>query len=128
MTNSEQIFDTILGLERRVWAALVAGDAAVDAELLEDGFLGLYTTGFADKAEHVGQLANGPTVLRYALSGSRVLELAPGVVLHAYRAEFTRVGQSTPEAMYVASVWRRGAQGWRNIFSQDTPEGGLAPV
>ncbi len=128
MSGSYTILDTILGLERRVWDALVSGEAAVDAELLDDGFLGLYTTGFADKAEHVGQLVNGPTVVRYALSGSRLLDLGPGVVLHAYRADFLRRGRTGEEVMYAASIWRDGADGWRNIFSQDTPRGGTAPV
>ena len=120
--------DTILALECRVWEALVAGDPAADGALLEDGFVGLYATGFSDKAGHVAQLAAGPTVARYALSAARLVELAPGVVLLAYRAAFTRAGGTEEEAMYVASVWRAGPEGWRNVFSQDTAEGGPAPV
>lgn len=120
--------DTILDLEVRVWDALVSGDAAADSALLEEGFVGLYTTGFADKAQHVGQLVSGPTVADYALSSARLVVLGPGVALLAYRADFIRTGRTKREAMYVASVWRRGPEGWRNIFSQDTPDGGPAPV
>ncbi|MFC2967830.1 DUF4440 domain-containing protein [Acidimangrovimonas pyrenivorans] len=124
--------ETFLALERRVWEALVAGDPAADGAMLEDGFLGVYSDGFAAKADHAGQLAGGPTVARYELGDARLLELAPGVVLLAYRAEFVRVGSQELEAMYVSSVWRRAEDGgpvvWRNVFSQDTAEGGPVPV
>lgn len=118
----------ILALERAVWEALVAGDAVADAALLEEGFVGLYSTGFAGRDEHAGQLADGPTVARYRLSEVRLLDPAPGVVLLAYRADYLRVGGRDEEAMYVSSVWRQGPEGWRNLFSQDTAVGGPAPV
>lgn len=114
--------DLFLTLENTVWQALVTGDASADARMLEDGFLGVYATGFSDKAGHVGQLEAGPTVIAFALSEARLLALADGVMLLAYRADFTRVGCDTPEVMYVSSVWRQTAQGWCNIFSQDTAE------
>ncbi len=111
-----------LELEKTVWQALVTGDASVDAKMLEDGFLGVYDTGFSDKDGHVGQLNAGPTVMHYDLSDARLLELGEGVRLLAYKADFIRVGREQPETMYVSSVWRETAQGWRNIFSQDTAE------
>lgn len=120
--------DDILALERAVWEALRQGDAAADAALLAEGFVGLYATGFAGRAEHAGQLAQGPTVAAYRLSEARLLALAEEVVLLAYRADYRRVGGAEEEAMYVASVWRLGPEGWRNIFSQDTAVGGPAPV
>lgn len=122
------MIEDILALERAVWQALVTGDAAADEALLEEGFVGLYATGFADRAEHSGQLSDGPTVAGYRLSEARLLDLGPGVVLLAYRAEFLRVARSEWEAMYVASVWREGLDGWRNVFSQDTAADGVAPV
>lgn len=109
-----------LELEKTVWQALVTGDASVDAKMLEDGFLGVYDTGFSDKSGHVGQLSLGPTVAQYKLSDARLLELGEGVWLLAYKADFMRVGRDQPETMYVSSVWRKTTQGWRNIFSQDT--------
>ncbi len=44
----------ILMLENSVWDALVTGDGQADAALLDDTFLGVYETGFSDKAGHVG--------------------------------------------------------------------------
>lgn len=41
--------------------------------------------------------------------------------LICYRAEFQRVGRDAAEVMYVSSVWRKGADGWINVVSQDTP-------
>ncbi len=117
-----------LALETRVWQALVDGDAAADAALLDPDFLGVYTTGFAGRDDHTGQLAGGPTVASYAIDGARLLPLGPGRALLAYRATYTRVGQTEQEAMYVSSIWAEKAGRWINIFSQDTADGGPAPV
>ena len=121
------VLDELLAVEEEVWAALAAGDADADARLLADDFLGVYGSGFAGKSDHCGQLADGPTVAGYELSEARVLELAADVVLLAYRARWVGAGShGTGEAttMYVTSVWRRTDEGWRNLFSQDTPAEG----
>jgi len=118
----------ILALEKQVWGALVSGDAIADATLLDDIFLGVYETGFSDKAGHVGQLASGPTIATYQLSDVRMIVPGEGLALLCYRADFRRVDGPEPEAMYVSSLWQRTAQGWRNIFSQDTAVGDRAPV
>lgn len=110
----------ILTLEISVWNALVAGDGTVDAELLSEGFLGVYETGFSDKAGHVGQLADGPTVESFSLSDVRLMLPGKELALLSYRAEFKRVGKDQAEAMYVSSLWQETQDGWRNIFSQDT--------
>lgn len=113
--------EPVLASERAVWDALVAGDAATDAALLAPEFLGVYPTGFAGRADHVAQLAVGPTVAAYALSDVRLVPLGPDHALLAYRADYTRAGGAGPEAMFVSSIWRRLGPGWINIFSQDTP-------
>ena len=118
----------ILKLENSVWDALVTGDGQADAALLDDTFLGVYETGFSDKAGHVGQLSDGPTVLRFSISEVRLLVPGDDLAILCYRAEFIRVGASEPEAMYVNSIWQRTARVWRNIFSQDTAVGNRAPV
>ena len=113
--------EPVLASERAVWDALVAGDAAADAALLAPEFLGVYPTGFAGRADHVAQLAAGPTVAAYALSDVRLVPMGPDHALLAYRADYTRAGGARIEAMFVSSVWRREGAGWVNIFSQDTP-------
>ncbi len=110
----------ILVLEEAVWQALVSGDADIDAKLLSDGFLGVYESGFSDKAGHVGQLADGPTVESFALSDVRLLLPGDGLAMLSYRADFERCGSDGAEAMYVSSLWQETPEGWRNIFSQDT--------
>ena len=62
-----------LSLERRVWDALVTGDADADRELLADDFVGVYPTGFAGRDEHSGQLAAGPTVARYTIDAATLI-------------------------------------------------------
>lgn len=106
--------------EKRVWDALVQGDQTTDASLLDDSFLGVYADGFATKADHVGQLDNGPTILNYELSDLRAQAVAPDVWVLSYYAQFQRPGRDTNEAMYVSSIWQKRALGWVNTFSQDT--------
>lgn len=113
-----------LELETQVWSALVAGDMAGDENLLADDFLGVYSSGMAGKAEHAGQLKDGPTVEAYSLSDAKIQILAEGVVLLAYLARWTRAkkdGVNKQEAMYITSIWRKTDRAWLNVFSQDTP-------
>ncbi|MEP4194217.1 MAG: DUF4440 domain-containing protein [Aliishimia sp.] len=107
--------------ERRVWDALVSGDATADAALLAADFLGVYSDGFASRAEHAGQLVEGPSVLHYDVSDIRARALGPEHAVLSYQAEFQRVGRDDIEVMFVSSIWQRHAAGWINILSQDTP-------
>ncbi len=118
----------ILKLENSVWDAQVSSDAQADAELLDDAFLGVYETGFSDKAGHVGQLGDGQTVIRYSISDVRLLVPGDDLAILCYRAGYVRVGATEPEAMYVSSIWQRTGHVWRYIFSQDTAVGDHAPV
>lgn len=120
--------DGLLALEKAVWEALRLGDAAADAALLSRDYLGVYETGFGDRDEHVAQLADGPTVAAWRIDAARMLHLADGVALLAYRATYRRIGSGQDETMYVSSVWRREGQGWRNLYSQDTAAGAMRPV
>ena len=113
--------DRMLALETRVWEALAAGDAAADAALLLPEFLGVYPSGFSDRAGHAGQLAAGPSIAAYALSEARLLPVGPDHVMLSYKARYRRPGQTRDAAMYVSSLWARTGSGWRNLFSQDTP-------
>jgi hypothetical protein len=119
--------EDFIRLETEVWRALVSGDAAADERLLADEFVGVYPTGFADRSDHVSQLADGPTVDEFTLSDERLVVLSESAVLLAYRADYRRAPRSAqptePEAMYVSSVWCRRDGRWVNVFSQDTPPG-----
>ncbi|WP_245947463.1 nuclear transport factor 2 family protein [Jannaschia seohaensis] len=110
----------LLAAERGIWDALVAGDAEADRAALHSDFLGLYPDGYADRDDHVGQLAQGPTIASYAIESPRASAPGDGLGLLSYRARFTRPGRPE-EAMWVTSLWRRTPDGWLNLFSQDTP-------
>ena len=118
----------VVELERRVWEALRRGDAAADRELLAASFLGVYPSGYGDRADHVAQLADGPTVAAYDITDTRLITVADGHVLVAYRASFRRPGSDTTETMYVSSLWSQLEGRWVNVFSQDTPEGDRGSV
>jgi hypothetical protein len=129
----EDVLDEVVRLETAVWQALVEGDRDADERLLADDFLGVYPTGFGGRGAHVDQLAAGPTVATFDLSDIRALEVGDDAMLIVYRAEFvrTRVGDastSMPESMYVSSLWCRRDDRWVNVFSQDTPDTGVAVV
>ncbi len=113
----------LLEVETTVWQALCDGDAAADLAMLTADFLGVYPSGFAGRADHAGQLDQGPSVAEYALQDARILTIGPDAALLSYRAGFRRPGAQDWSEMYVSSLWERGADGWRNRFSQDTPVG-----
>jgi hypothetical protein len=117
----KQLLSAVMAAETRVWQALVTGDAGADEAALAETFLGVYPSGFAGRADHVGQLANGPTVARFELSDARVKPLGDAHALLSYCADFQRVGRPSSERMYVSSIWQRQVGDWINIFSQDTP-------
>lgn len=116
--------DDLLELEGRVWDALVEGDAEADTELLAEDFLGVYPSGFASRSDHVEQLSDGPSVSAYELSEPRKLEVSDRAVILSYRADFhraSRVGNGSPEVLYISSLWCQRGGRWINVFSQDTP-------
>ena len=120
------LIEEMKACEITVWEALKRGDSEADAAALSPDFLGVYADGFAGRACHVGQLANGPSVASYNLSDFHVLELGDEHALIAYRANFQRTGpEAKPESMYVSSIWQRTPDGWINIFSQGHARSGL---
>ena len=118
--------DEIVALETAVWVALRDGDVATDDQMLSDDFLGVYPTGFAGKADHTGQLHDGPTIESFTLDAPVLKVITADDVLLAYDAGYRRPG-GPQERMYVSSLWSRRDGEWRNVFSQDTPPGPALP-
>ncbi|QIE54342.1 nuclear transport factor 2 family protein [Pikeienuella piscinae] len=113
---------TLLDLERKVWEALRAGDAAADARLLAADFIGVYPSGVEGREGHAAQLAAGPTVAAFEIREPKMIPLGDDAALLIYLAGFHRPDEpETERGMYVSSLWRRRGAGWANIFSQDTP-------
>jgi len=113
----------ILSLERQVWEAAVRGDPSADASLLHEKFLGLYSTGFAGRNQHVSQLNAGPIVSAFEMRDARLVVMKPDVVLLGYLAVFrmrTAPVDAPPKRMYVSSLWQCYPEGWLNVFSRDT--------
>ena len=108
-------------LERGVWEALRHGDAEADRRLLAPDFVGVYTTGTANRDEHAGQLTNGPTVASYEIVDPQLIAISDTAVLLVYRASYRRSRDGEIESMYVSSLWCERGEQWLNVFSQDTP-------
>lgn len=117
---SRDLLTDLLARETQVWQALVAGDAAADEALIDEGFLGVYPSGFATRACHVGQLVDGPSVASFSIMEPHSMHLGLENALLVYRAEYSRP-DSAPEAMYVSSIWRRRGPYSVNVLNQDTP-------
>ncbi|MEM8693713.1 MAG: nuclear transport factor 2 family protein [Pseudomonadota bacterium] len=118
---SAALLSEILACEHAVWQALQDGDAAADKAALAADFLGVYPDGFSGRTDHIGQLANGPSIATFEISDTHIRHVPPDHALLSYRADFIRAGSEISEAMYVSSLWRRFDSGWINVFSQDTP-------
>ena len=124
MHAGDMDLDAFIELETMVWDALRRGDAQADARLLAEDFLGVYPSGFADRSDHAGQLANGPTVAEFELNDARLMMLSDDVALLTYRADWRRFSthdRAPAESMYISSIWSRRQGGWVNVFSQDSP-------
>lgn len=111
--------ETILSLEQNVWSALMSADVKADQQHLADNFLGVYSSGFATKQDHVNQLADGPTVLHYELTDARLKILSDSLALLSYKALWQRPN-GTKDQLYISSIWEHQHGKWKNIFSQDT--------
>ncbi|MBY6065260.1 nuclear transport factor 2 family protein [Leisingera aquaemixtae] len=111
----------ILALEIKVWQALVAGDPEADGRMLSEDFLGVYPSGFSDKACHCGQLNAGPVMADYRLNDAQLRVISGDTVLLCYRAAYRPAASQEWKEMLISSLWEQGEDGWLNTFSQDTP-------
>ncbi|OED48897.1 nuclear transport factor 2 family protein [Leisingera sp. S232] len=123
LTNGA-LLEKFLALETRVWDAMVLGDRQADEHMLSDSFLGVYPSGFASKADHCGQLQEGPAIAEYELSSACLRCIGNTAALLSYRASFRSSGSADWKVMLISSLWEKEGGTWLNTFSQDTPETG----
>ena len=108
-------------------AFLVDGDGKAADRLLSSDYLGVYTTGFSDRAAYIAALADGPFAASFELSQSRIFVLSETAVMYSYRADFRSQPNGSDEAMYISSLWCLRDGEWVNVFSQDTPSENANP-
>jgi hypothetical protein len=113
--------DTFEHLETAMWTSLVEGDGPAADQLLSSDYLGVYTTGFADRADYIAALANGPITASFEISESRIFAVSDTAVMYSYRADFKSRQDGPTEVMYISSLWCKRGDRWVNVFSQDTP-------
>ncbi len=118
------MIEEFVALETGVWDALVSGNGAADAALLSEDFLGVYETGFSNRAEHAAMLDNGPIVVTYRIEETTLRVISDKAALLCYLACYTRPADpGKEERMYVSSLWEEIDGQWLNTFSQDTDTG-----
>ncbi len=116
-----KMIDKFVGLETRVWEALVDGDGVADTALLSDDFLGVYEAGFSNRTDHVAMLDNGPIVVTYRIEDARLQVVGDKAAMLSYLACYTKLADpAKQERMYVSSLWEQIDGRWLNTFSQDT--------
>lgn len=121
---ARDLLEMLLAAETEVWRALERGDATADEAALSPDFVGVYPTGITDRADHVDQLVDGPSVTWFRLDEVRAIAVGDDHGLLVYRADYRRPGSDVEASMYVSSLWRREDDDrWTNVFSQDTPVG-----
>jgi hypothetical protein len=118
---SDLTIDTFERLETAMWTSLVEGDGSAADRLLSSDYLGVYTTGFSDRADYIAALANGPIAASFEISKSRIFVVSDTAVMYSYRAHFKSRQDGPTEVMYISSLWCNRSDGWVNVFSQDTP-------
>ena len=125
---SDLTIDMFKRLETAMWTSLVEGDGAAADGLLSSDYLGVYTTGFSDRADYIAALANGPIAASFEISESRIFVVSDTAVMYSYRADFKSRQDGPTEVMYISSLWCKREGRWVNVFSQDTPgEKGTPP-
>ena len=110
-------------LESQIWDSLVRGDKISESQLIADDFLGVYETGYSNKAEYLSQLDRGPSIHRFIIFNPRLLAINSTNVALTYQVDFMALKNNDPEpkqTMYVTSIWSLRSENWVNIFSQDT--------
>ena len=112
--------DFFLNLEQQVWHALQQLNKDLDDKLLDDKFLGVYESGFANKQDHINNLLHGETILEYKLTEHRIINLTNNIILLTYKAQYKNTYEAL-NSVYISSVWQKYDKNiWKNIFSQDT--------
>ena len=112
--------DELLAAETDVWVAMRDGDAVASRRALSEDFLGVSSSGCNGRDDHVGDLAEGPTVAWFDLSEEHTMSWGADVALLVYRADYRVPDAADVRTMYVSSVWERRDGRLVNVFSQDT--------
>ena len=76
---------------------------------------------FANRADHAGQLDDGPTIAEFAIRDARMMIVSDADALISYRADFQRPGEAEQATWFVSSLWSVRDGRWVSTFSQDTP-------
>lgn len=81
----------------------------------------MYPTGFANRADHAVQLADGPTIASYSITEAKLIEVSTDAAMLRDRAIYQRPHRSVGESMFISSLWLRKDGRWRNAFSHHPP-------
>ena len=114
-----ELTEELLGIERGLWDANVAGDGDFYDRLLRDDAIAVSPWGTLDKAAAVaGVTANQNPYTKYELDQVRSLRLGADNALLTYRAAvYSERGR---HVVYATTVYVHDGERWRGAFHQQS--------
>jgi hypothetical protein len=115
-----EIEAVLLALKAAAIRAHEKGDVAFYAEYLADDAIGVTPQGVLDKQQILAMLRSGGGFRASKIEDTRAIALSDDAGMVTYRAWL-----ETPEwparEVFVSTLYRRYADGWKGVFYQQTP-------
>src|SRR4051794_34398409 len=114
-----EIEAVLLALRAAAVRASEKGDIAFYAEYLAEDAIGVTPSGVMSKQQILALLKKGG-IRSTRTEGTRAIALSDDAGMVTYSAWF-EAPEGPPRAMFVSTLYRRYADGWKGVFYQQTP-------
>jgi hypothetical protein len=118
--DDPEIEAILVALKAAAMRATEKADVAFYASYLADNAIGVTPAGIFNKQQILEGMRSGKTVRSSKIEDSRAVALGPDAGLVTYRATFEAPGEA-PVEMFVSTLYRRYHDGWKGVFTQQTP-------
>jgi ketosteroid isomerase-like protein len=116
------VTDDLIRLKNEALAATQRADGDFYAGYLADDAVAITPYGVFDKAAVVAQMGSTSSSFKSeSVDDVRAVELSPTSGVVSYRANYAARGDAPATSVYVTTVYRRDADGWKGVVYQQTP-------
>lgn len=116
------VITELLELKQQALDATQRADGAFYASYLADDAVAITPYGVFDKAAIVAQMSSAASSFKSeSIDDERAIELSPTSGVVSYRANYAGTETAPARSVYVTTVYRRDANGWRGLLYQQTP-------